>query len=286
MAFKLPSFGLLERTKKSSPFADFPQFSWSDVTDKEEIGRGSFGCVFTAKTSDGESVVVKKLLRQHERERRLFLKEAKILKSLRHKNIVEMKAVCENPLAMMLEYVFFDFAPFGLKGRVSSLQDYFDYISAKEEIVSSFACLHSKIAENTALGLQYLHDQSIAHRDLKPGNVLISNQHYYHFDDKREVEEAWIKNPITCKLVDFGESRAALQQTATMCHTRTTNVDRGTVVYMAPELFASEGEPMSLDQLKACDVWALGMIIFLLLNPDLEFPYMNLISFRKKTLTV
>ena len=30
---------------------------------------------------------------------------------------------------------------------------------------------------------------------------------------------------------------------------------------------------MSLDQLKACDVWALGMIIFLLLNPDLEFPY-------------
>ena len=60
MAFKLPSFGLLERTKRSSPFNDFPQFSWSDLTDKEEIGRGSFGCVFTAKRSDGESVVVKK----------------------------------------------------------------------------------------------------------------------------------------------------------------------------------------------------------------------------------
>ena len=30
---------------------------------------------------------------------------------------------------------------------------------------------------------------------------------------------------------------------------------------------------MSLEQLKACDVWGLGMIIFLLLNPDLEFPY-------------
>ena len=26
-----------------------------------------------------------------------------------------MRAVCENPLAMMLEYVFFDFAPFGLE---------------------------------------------------------------------------------------------------------------------------------------------------------------------------
>ena len=199
--------------------------------------------MFTAKRSDGESVVVKKLLRQHERETRLFLKEARILKSLRQKNIVEMKAVCDNPLAMMLEYVYFDFAPFGLECRVSSLQDYLDYMSAKEEIVSSFACLHNKIAEDTALGLQYLHDQSIAHRDLKPGNVLISNQHYCHFDEKREVEEAWARNPITCKLVDFGESRAALQQTETICHTRTTNVDRGTVVYMSSELFAFEGEP-------------------------------------------
>lgn len=55
MAFKLPSFGLFERTKRSSAFNDFPQFSWSHLTDKEEIGRGSFGCVFTAKRSDGES---------------------------------------------------------------------------------------------------------------------------------------------------------------------------------------------------------------------------------------
>ena len=211
IAFKLPSFGSLERTKRSSAFNDFPQISWSDLADKEEIGRGSFGCVFTAKRSDGEAVVVKKLLRQHERETRLFLKEARILKSLRHTNIVEMKAVCENPLAMMLEYVFFDFEPFGLEGRVSSLQDYLDYMSTKEEVLSSLACLHNKIAEDTALGLQYLHDQNIAHRDLKPGNALISNQHCYHFHDKREVEAAWARNPITCKLVDFGESRAALQ---------------------------------------------------------------------------
>ena len=55
MAFRLPSFGLFERTKRSSAFNNFPQFSWSHLTDKEEIGRGSFGCVFIAKRRDGES---------------------------------------------------------------------------------------------------------------------------------------------------------------------------------------------------------------------------------------
>ena len=66
------------------------------------------------------------------------------------------------------------------------------------------------------------------HRDLKPANLLISNQHYCH-QNIDETREAWEKEPIICKLVDFGESRAALQQTGTLCQTRTNNVDRGTV---------------------------------------------------------
>ena len=45
---------LLERTKRSSSFNDFPQFSWSDLTDKEEIGRWSFGCVFTVQNSNSD----------------------------------------------------------------------------------------------------------------------------------------------------------------------------------------------------------------------------------------
>jgi len=40
------------------------------LSEKEDIGRGSFGWVFTAKRSDGIAVVVEKLLRQHEHETR------------------------------------------------------------------------------------------------------------------------------------------------------------------------------------------------------------------------
>ena len=35
MAFKLPSFGLFERTKRSQSLDDFPLFLWSDPADKE-----------------------------------------------------------------------------------------------------------------------------------------------------------------------------------------------------------------------------------------------------------
>ena len=75
--------------------------------------------------------------KHHDRKKQLFLKEARILKSMH--DTVGMKAVCEYSLGMMLEYVFFDFAPFCLEGRVSSIQDYCDYISAREDMVTSFA---------------------------------------------------------------------------------------------------------------------------------------------------
>ena len=80
---------------------DLPTFKWSDLSDKEEIGRGSFGSVFVAKyaptikdTGDGEGigslVVIKKLLGTEEDDKRLFLKEAKILHGLKSTNAVQL----------------------------------------------------------------------------------------------------------------------------------------------------------------------------------------------------
>ena len=62
-------------------------------------------------------------------------------------------------------------------------------------------------------------------------------------------------------------------QTATFCSTQTTNIDRGTPVYMAPELLSTVDTSLSLEQLKACDIWSYGMVMFMLLNPDLQYPY-------------
>ena len=48
-----------------------------------------------------------------------FLKEAKLLRSLQHKDIVAFKNFCNTPYAIMLEYVYFDFLPFEIPRQVA-----------------------------------------------------------------------------------------------------------------------------------------------------------------------
>ena len=83
----LINFGLLE-------------FRWEELCVEEEIGRVRIGAVFAAKRC-GEVVVIKKLFRQNAYEKRLFLKETKILKDQSHDHIVRMKGFCANPLPMI-----------------------------------------------------------------------------------------------------------------------------------------------------------------------------------------
>ena len=54
-----------------------PLFAWEQLRDKEEaIGRGSCGLVFVAR-NNSEKVVIKKLLGEDEKEKRLFSKKQK-----------------------------------------------------------------------------------------------------------------------------------------------------------------------------------------------------------------
>ena len=74
--------------------------------------------------SNFEKVVIKKLLGEDEKEKSLFLKEAKILHVIKSEHKVKFKAVCMELFATMLEYLFFDFAPFGGSEVVSSLDQF------------------------------------------------------------------------------------------------------------------------------------------------------------------
>ena len=84
---------------------------------------------------------------------------------------------------------------------------------------------------------RYLHDKNIAHRDLKPENLLMA-------DDTPDSE---------VKITDFGLSKAFDEQTQVM------QTPCGTPGYIAPEVLDMKGYD------KQCDVWSLGVIVYILL---------------------
>ena len=66
--------------KRGWPNTSIQEFYWNELSEKDVIGSGSFGYVITA-IYHGKTIV-KKLLKQHERDLRLFYKEANILQFL------------------------------------------------------------------------------------------------------------------------------------------------------------------------------------------------------------
>ena len=107
-----------------------PEFECDNLEVKRYVGRGSFGEVFLTDflapgKSHPERVVIKKMLGVlDEAETKRFHKEVRIMNDLRHHNIVEFKRVCFAPCALMMEYVYFSFRPFGSDATVSSLLDF------------------------------------------------------------------------------------------------------------------------------------------------------------------
>ena len=200
------------------------------------------------------------------------MKEAKILQNLNHPNVVGFKYVCYKPLAIMLEYVSFSFAPFGNKQEISGLNEFLrflDYFSAKK-----MEYFFRKILLDIIDGLQFLHNRGIAHRDLKPANILVSNFHYSNLTNKVDLNEAIRSEPVRCILTDFGESRSKLLQTRTVLATRTKHIQRGTLLFMAPEQLPGKNfQHASQEDLIKTDIWQLGMTIFCLLNSDLNSPF-------------
>ena len=69
--------------------------------------------------------VVLKVLKGEGQNKRLFLKEARLLnKIIGHENIATFIVFCTAPTySLMMEYVYFDFCPFGVKKGVISLGD-------------------------------------------------------------------------------------------------------------------------------------------------------------------
>ena len=107
-----------------------------------------------------------------------------------------------------MEYSCFDFDPFGIEKRVSTLANFLHLVDEDFDF-TSFADLLPICAKDIITGLEYLHGKNIAQRDLKPANILVSNQHYSNpCLIKGDYKTAHAECPIVCKLANFGLSRS------------------------------------------------------------------------------
>lgn len=118
----------------------------------------------------------------------------------------------------------------------------FDYVVQKGTLTEDEA---SRIVRKVTSALVYMHENNICHRDLKPENLLLKKRPEGPDDD------------INVKIIDFGLSKAMEEPVA-----RTFLGTRG---YLAPEMLQRR------DYTKAVDMWALGVIVFVLVCGCLPF---------------
>jgi len=101
----------------------------------------------------------------------------------------------------------------------------FTYLRNSGRFPTSYGIFYS--AEIVS-ALEYLHDKNVVYRDLKPENLLLDREGHI-------------------KVTDFGFAKKLDDRTWTLC---------GTPEYLAPEIIQSKGHN------RACDWWALGILIF------------------------
>jgi len=146
--------------------------------------------------------------------------EIELLRSLQHPNIVTYLGtdICdENKLL----YIFTEWVP---GGSIQALITKFGRLS--EAIVRKYVA-------QLLVGLKYLHEQRVIHRDIKAANILV--------DDRG-----------TIKLADFGSSK----RLDSMGMINNGNLSlRGTPYFMAPEVI------MQIGHGQKADIWSVGCTI-------------------------
>ena len=235
------------------------------------LGAGSFGVAMKGLYKEKE-VFVKKVKSQSSYVRDIFAKEALLMSKNCHENIVSLIAVSEDPVSIMMEYCVFSFTPFQRIEKFNSLDQLLQYLST-EDLFTYFPGILNFMARDIGKGLAYFHENNMAHREIKPGNILVTNTHYAH-EAKRSVP-IFEKKPAICRLADFGEGRSEMAQTKALLSNKPKLVERGTPAFMAPEISvdALKLTSIGIEQLKSIDSWALIMTIFVILNPDQEHPF-------------
>eukprot|EP00771_Trimastix_marina_P003291 gnl/Trimastix_PCT/4524.p1 GENE.gnl/Trimastix_PCT/4524~~gnl/Trimastix_PCT/4524.p1 ORF type:complete len:465 (+),score=97.74 gnl/Trimastix_PCT/4524:123-1517(+) len=197
-----------------------------------KIGRGAYGVVYRAEDRESGTIVALKksfdAFSCHTDAQRSY-REVMFLVGMQHRNVIRLRRImrAKNDLDLYLIFDFMD-ADLNLAIRSQILQD-----------------KHIKYLLYQLLrGLHYIHRGGLLHRDLKPGNLLITSD-------------------CALKLGDFGLARLVTEETNSI--TMTDYVS--TRWYRAPELLVGAAQYSY-----GVDMWSVGCILAEMLGSTPLFP--------------
>ncbi|KAF7513282.1 hypothetical protein GJ744_009703 [Endocarpon pusillum] len=171
-----------------------------------------------------------------EQQLKAYYREASILATLSHPNIIGIEKVYITDNSI---YIFQDLITGG---------DLFSFLERKNGKLSEVEA--AVIVRQIVIALEYLHEQNIVHRDLKPENILMTS----------------LANGCRVVLTDFGHSKKVEND-----RTRMTTM-AGTEQYIAPEISGfSRHFKGKNGYTKAIDMWSLGCVTVVLLTGGSPF---------------
>ncbi|XP_062079286.1 rust resistance kinase Lr10-like [Humulus lupulus] len=211
------------------------RYTYSDIKKitnrfKDKLGEGAYGTVFKGKLSN-EILVAVKILNNSSKANNgeEFLNEVATIGQIHHVNVVRLVGYCAEGFRRALIY---EFLPIG------SLHNYISLEASRSGDRSPLSWEKlQEIAISVAKGIEYLHqgcDQRILHFDIKPHNVLLDHN-------------------FKPKISDFGLAKLCSKDQSLVSMTTV----RGTVGYMAPEVFSKNFGNVSYKE----DVYSFGMLL-------------------------
>ncbi len=197
----------------------------------EKLGGGGMGVVYKAHDLKLKRTVALKFLplhlSRHDEAKKRFVQEAQAASALDHTNICTIYEINETD-----------------EGQLFIAMAYYEGETLKKKIARGPLPLDEALgyAVQMARGLSKAHAQGIVHRDVKPANVIVTNDG-------------------VVKVVDFGLAKVL---DLNLNLTRTGAV-MGTVAYMSPE--QARGEWVD----HQTDVWSLGIVLYEMLTGERPF---------------